>query len=226
MARLRWGEDAPGDTDQARERLIDAAEASFQKYGVMKTTVEDVASMAEVSRATVYRYFSGRDELILGVLLREGGRHLERLRSRIDTAKSFEDAMLTGVLYTLRSIRRDANLALLFAPEAAGVTSSIGGASEALFSLTANFLEPYFEEAQANGVMRNGLDHAEAAEWVLRCILSLVTVGGPRVRSDTQLRAFLRTYLIPGLVVPSGDVPARASAASAGRRRRSAPSRR
>ncbi|MBI1843295.1 MAG: TetR/AcrR family transcriptional regulator, partial [Actinobacteria bacterium] len=43
MPKLRWGAEAPTDSDQSRERLIDAAEACFERYGVMKTTVEDVA---------------------------------------------------------------------------------------------------------------------------------------------------------------------------------------
>ena len=39
MSQLRWGTEAPNDTAAARERLIDAAEACFQRFGVMKTTV-------------------------------------------------------------------------------------------------------------------------------------------------------------------------------------------
>src|SRR3546814_653757 len=101
MARLRWGTDAPFDTDAARERLINAAEACFLRYGVMKTTVEDVAAHANVSRATVYRYFAGRDELILGVLLRDGGRFLEALGQRLDAAEDLEQAIIDGVVYTL-----------------------------------------------------------------------------------------------------------------------------
>ena len=206
MARLRWGAEVPNDTGAARERLIDAAEACFQKYGVMKTTVEDVAAVAKVSRATVYRYFAGREELILGVLLREGGRFLDKLRTKIEAEANLEDAIVNGVVYTLKAIRRDENLALLFAPETAGVTTSIAGASEALFALTGQFLRPYFEAAQVTGTMRPGIDLDEAAEWTLRTILSLVSVEGPRKRTEAQLRQFLRTYLVSALLTASGAV--------------------
>ena len=40
MSQLRWGTEAPNDTAAARERLVDAAEACFQRFGVMKTTIE------------------------------------------------------------------------------------------------------------------------------------------------------------------------------------------
>jgi AcrR family transcriptional regulator len=200
MARLRWGAEAPNDSNAARTRLVDAAEECFRKYGVMKTTIEDVAADAKVSRATVYRYFANRDELILGVLLREGERFLGRLAKKIATAPNIESSIVDGVLYTVKAVRNDANLALLFAPDTAGITTSIAGASEALFSLTADFLRPYFEAAQASGAMRTDIDINDAAEWTLRAILSLVTVSGPRRRTERELRAFLRTFLVRSLV--------------------------
>ena len=59
----RWGAKHSRCDGTARERLVDAAEACFDRLGVASTTVEDVAREAQVSRNTVYRYFAGgRDE--------------------------------------------------------------------------------------------------------------------------------------------------------------------
>lgn len=210
MSQLRWGTEAPNDTASARERLVDAAEACFQRFGVMKTTIEDVAKIAQVSRATVYRYFAGRDELILGVLLREADRFLERLGERIAVEPDLAEAILEGTVFTIRAIQSDQNLTLLFAPEVAGVTTSIAGASEALFEITAQFLRPYFEAAQAGGTLRSGVDLDEAAEWVLRSIVSMVTFDGTRQRDDAELRRYLGTFLVPALVAgESAPPPAR-----------------
>src|SRR5688572_6715027 len=149
MVRLRWGTDAPDDPDAARARLLMSAEACFSRFGVTKTTVEDVAKEANVSRATVYRYFEGRDALVLGVLLMEARRFLARLQKRIAAQSNISDAIVEGVLFTVDAVRADANLALLFTPETAGVTESIVGASDTLFATTAGFLRPYFEAAKA-----------------------------------------------------------------------------
>lgn len=215
MARLRWGEDTPVDPSDARRRLLDAAETCFAHFGVMKTTVEDVAAEARVSRATVYRYFEGRDELILGVLMREAARFLGRLGKRLQRGGDFPTAIADGVLYTLSAVRADPNLALLFAPEAAGVTGSIAGASEALFAASADFLRPLLTNARETGQLREGVDPDEAAEWILRTILSLLTVRGPVTRSDAATRRYLLTFLVPALA--SQPPPA---APSTGRRRR------
>lgn len=199
MARLRWGEDAPVDPSDARRRLLDAAEACFAHYGVMKTTVEDVAAEARVSRATVYRYFDGRDELILGVLMREANRFLGRLSKRLERGSEFSATVVDGVVYTLDTVRSDPHLAMLFAPDAAGVTGAIAGASEALFAATAEFLRPLLTRAQERGQLRPGVDPDEAAEWILRTILSLLTVRGPVARSEPATRRYLTTFLVPAL---------------------------
>lgn len=200
MARGRWRADAPEDPDSARDRLVDAAEECFARFGVAKTTVEDVASAAGVSRATIYRCFDGgRDELILAVLMREAGKFLGRLDRRLDRQRSFADALVEGVVYTLREIRAEPQLALLFAPESAGHTGSIAGASEALFRATTEFLTPVLETAQQNGDMRQDVGIADAAEWVLRTILSMLTVTGPVRRSEARLRQYLHAFLVPAL---------------------------
>ena len=70
MTELRWGDQVPAGVEAARQRLLDAAEACIDRYGLAKTTVEDIATEAKVSRATIYRYFDNRDELVLAVVLR------------------------------------------------------------------------------------------------------------------------------------------------------------
>lgn len=201
MLRESWRNDAPSSVDDARNRLIDAAEACFTRFGVAKTTLEDIASEAGVSRATVYRYFEGgRDEIILGVVLREGKQFLEGLGRRVQREATLADALVEGVLYTVAAVRKNEHLALLFAPEVAGHTTSIAGASTALYELTQDFLRPIFQQAQAAGHLRDGIIAEDAAEFVLRMILSLLSVAGPRKRSQAKEREFLRTYCAGALV--------------------------
>lgn len=201
MLRESWRSDAPSSVDDARNRLVDAAEACFTRFGVAKTTLEDIATEAGVSRATVYRYFEGgRDEIILGVVLREGKEFLEALGRRVQREETLGDAIVEGVLYTVAAVRKNEHLALLFAPEVAGHTTSIAGASTALYELTQDFLRPIFEQARAAGQLRDGIIAEDAAEFVLRMILSLLSVAGPRARSQAKEREFLRTYCAGAIV--------------------------
>lgn len=199
-ATLRWGDAAaPDDVAAARARLLDAAEKSFEQYGIMKTTVEDIARMAHVSRATVYRYFDGRDALILGVLLRDTDRHLSRARARIERQGSLAEAIIEFVDVTICAARRDASLGMLFTGEAARMTGGIiAGASVALFERVTAFFRPFFERWYHE--VRPGTDVADASEWILRAVLSILTVEGPKRRSQEAQRAFIAQYLVPAIV--------------------------
>jgi AcrR family transcriptional regulator len=47
-----------------RDQILEAANLCFAQLGIQRTSVQDVARMANVSRGTVYRYFEDRTILI------------------------------------------------------------------------------------------------------------------------------------------------------------------
>ena len=76
------------------------------RWGLAKTTVEDAAREAGVSRATVYRYFpGGRDELISAVVAWEFARLLRSASTRrCRTPRRLEEVMERGIIFAHRSI--------------------------------------------------------------------------------------------------------------------------
>lgn len=80
-ARLRG---VPGRREhnklQTRRRMLDAARRLFAERGVTGSTIEDIADLAGVSRATVFNYFPSKDDLI-GAL---HATHMESLATLID----------------------------------------------------------------------------------------------------------------------------------------------
>jgi len=208
MARLRWGDTTPTDIDAARGRLVDAAAACLDRFGLAKTTLEDVAAAAQVSRATIYRYFANRDELVLAVVLRELDRSydhsLDEFVADAESPEAMGDAVVAASAYLLATIRSNPKLQIFLNREGA---AAVAGASEAFFTAIAAQLRPYLEPAQQRGLIRGDLDLAEASEWILRCILSLLTVDGPVHRDLDDERRLLATYLVPALV-PGAARPA------------------
>ena len=210
MTRLRWGDEVPADVTAARERLIDAAEACIDRFGLGKTTVEDIASEAKVSRATIYRYFDNRDELILAVVLRslsrsdDGG--LDRHFAGVTTPEGFASGMVDAMVQLLDRLRHDPKLEVLLNRDTGGVSASISGASEALFSIVLDDWWPSMTLARQDGLLRADLDVDELSEWVLRCVLSLLTVEGPRHHTAQDERRLLATFLAPALVPAAHEV--------------------
>jgi AcrR family transcriptional regulator len=197
---LRWGDDVPEDPEEARERVLDAAEECFTRFGVSKTTVEDVARAAGISRATVYRYFSdGRDEIILGVVVRETDRYLTRLSGRLARQSGLADAVVEYISTTVQSARREERLGRLFTMSEIGTTSRLLEAgSDVLFQRCVDFWRPHLERWADQ--VRPGLDPAETAEHLLRIVLSLLTVDGPKRRSPEAIKTYVRRYVVPAVV--------------------------
>ena len=72
-----------------RERLLQATYDCVARWGLAKTTIEDAAREAGVSRATVYRYFpGGRDELLSAVVGWEFSRFFLRLWAALNDVKT------------------------------------------------------------------------------------------------------------------------------------------
>lgn len=58
-----------------RRRILKAAEALFQRQGFAESTVDEIASAANVAPATVYNYYSTKGDLLLA-LIAQGDREV------------------------------------------------------------------------------------------------------------------------------------------------------
>ena len=54
--------------EMAQARILAAARAVFMADGVAEASIDAIAQRAGVGRATVYRHFSGKDALLLGLM--------------------------------------------------------------------------------------------------------------------------------------------------------------
>lgn len=52
-----------------RQRILDSAQEYFLKYGFKDSLVGDIADSAQIERRTVYRYFEGKDDLLLRITI-------------------------------------------------------------------------------------------------------------------------------------------------------------
>ena len=191
----------------ATERWLDAAESCYTRFGPAKTTVEDVAQAAGVSRATLYRHFKSRDDLLVAVIVREAARLAAEAEIHL---RRFDDVgawIVEGMLLCLREIPRRPLLAMLFAPEEVGVASRLVLTSERLLEIGADILRPMFEPARRRGLLRESVEIEALIEWVLRILMSYLTVPSRRAGTDAELRHLLRVMILPAVLESSAARP-------------------
>ena len=93
------------ESPDTRVRLLDAALQCIDRWGLTKTSLEDIANQAGLSRATVYRYFpGGRDQVISETVSWEVGRFFARIGEEIAELPDLEAKLERGLVYGHQTI--------------------------------------------------------------------------------------------------------------------------
>src|SRR5829696_5629366 len=131
----------------ADPRVIAAALRCIARWGVAKTTLDDIAREAGCSRATVYRLFpGGKDALIDEVTATELTRFFTDLGARLDEAETLEDLLVTGITCSARHLAGHEALQFLLAHEPETILPRICFAPvDRVLGAVRAFGAPYFE---------------------------------------------------------------------------------
>jgi len=196
----RWGtKERLDNEDDARGRLLNAAEACFDRFGLRRTTIDDVAREAKVSRSTVYRYFDGRGDLIVAVYLRESETVNAKVKSLMSRPGPFAERVVKALMRSIDAIRSGKYLPLMLSPEGAVLASKAITASSAFFESSRATMSPFFERAKADGEVRGDIELDDFIEWTLRIIFSFAMFDSPIQRDPKDLRRLIETFLVPSL---------------------------
>jgi AcrR family transcriptional regulator len=90
--------------------IVKAAENLFQKWGINKTTMEDIAKASGKGKSTLYYYFKSKEEIFDVVLMKEMMEVFDLVKVAVANAKTFETKMRTYVLTNLQELRKRVNI--------------------------------------------------------------------------------------------------------------------
>jgi AcrR family transcriptional regulator len=194
-----WGADAPVGEDQARERLLAAAEACFVERGPTSTRMSDIATRAGVHRRTVYDYFPTKDALLAASFVRAISAVLEVTEPCWQTDEPFLEQLVNAVVIGLQAARDSPTMSLLIGADELGRTFRAAESSDVWSQNLALALGRRIEAAMAAGEVRDDLTVETMAHWVTRIAFSLAAEPGrPEDGGDAGLiRAFLPGCLAP-----------------------------
>jgi AcrR family transcriptional regulator len=201
--------DAAVTADATRVKLMEGATACFYRYGVAKTTIDDVATQVRLSRRTVYRYFANKNELFLAVINHE----LEQISNegrRIYETSPFGEGLIEVALMMTRRVTESPVLSRLFATDAAGETFEELFGGHDFTAMVERFLAPFILGGQDRGEVRTDITIADATEWITHLFFSLLAPN-PMISNhdDDHVRFLLRTFVLPGLSTPPPAAAAR-----------------
>ncbi|WP_299577164.1 TetR/AcrR family transcriptional regulator [uncultured Williamsia sp.] len=184
-----------------RNQILAAANECFAQLGHQRTSVQDVARVAGVSRGTVYRYFTDRDKLIDAAIeygaqafYSEVAEAMERESTLAEQLGALAETHAT-ILLSHRTRNR------LMADDDAFMRQIIADSDSAI-RRTTTFLEPYVKDAQRRGEVGAGVEVLAASEWLARVIYSLTTVNEGicfDMEKPETVRRYVATFAVNGL---------------------------
>lgn len=207
MGRRKKGTGLSADADEARQQILAAAERVILRYGVPKTTMDDIGKEADVSRPTVYRYFGDRDALIGALIERRSRMLFERARTFILGHDTFAEQLVEGLVYLVDHGRKDPIVRVLVSPEHMELAAPIVGGSNLATDLTAEMWEPILRRAIERGEIRADLDTQAIAEWL--ALVQFILVGRLDFSraDDPGHRTLLRTFVLPAFLPVGVNAP-------------------
>ena len=190
-----------GETDEVRTRILDAAYEQFCRLGMQRSTMEDVARRAGVSRITVYRRFATKDALIEQTVGREFRRYFDQFLVDIGRAETVEERTVAGFVSSLRTIRRNPLIGGLLAAEPNLLVTSMITGQGAMLAMVRRFVAGQLRREQRAGNVPDALDTELVAEMMVRVSASFLAVPSQLIDldDDEQLAAVARRFLVPML---------------------------
>ena len=183
-------------TDDARERILTAAERCIDRHGIRKTTRDDGASEVGLSRPSVYRYFADRDDLLVELIARHARALNDRARKSMSRQSSLPDQIIEGVLSIADNGRRDplTRHAIDTDGSSLGRRMIASGMAE---MLRAETWDRYLDTAVANNELPPGLPRSDIHLW-LGSLAKMVMRGMEDGDGDLKrYRSILRRFVAP-----------------------------
>lgn len=202
---------APADGRAAAiERILVVAGEEAVRVGPERIRMGEIAVRANVSRASLYRYFASKDELIRAWTSRE----LESIFAEADKAavgeESFDDRLAAGFASALVALREHPVFRAVVVSNNTQIVRSTLESGEAIDRARDLMLERFNEAVHAGRLSVGQFDASVAGELIARIAVSLTvapeTIG--RLDTDEDMREFAVRYIAPlvhGVVEADSD---------------------
>ena len=185
------------------DRVAAAALEEFAEHGIRRTSMEDVARRAGVSRMTVFRRFASKQRLVEIVIAREVHRGMQELDLLWEGAETLEDRLVAGFEFAGRYVRGHPLFDRLLRSEPdvllPPLTLDGGPVLELYRSLIANRLK-----AEVNAGRAASTDIDGVAEVIARLAISLLLTRDGTITLDdpNSVRRLVNLTLLPMLRPP------------------------
>ena len=192
--------------DAATSAILDAAVVEFQQHGFRRVALDDVARRAGVSRTTIYRRFSNRDDLVAAVIDRENAVLFADIADELKSRRPQSHYYVEAFTLSIVRFRQHRVLTRMLADEPGLMLELAHQHWDGAVERMAGALRVIFPPGFAGRIGAEAVD--ELADTILRyaAMLLLFPSRQPTL-DDDDIRAFATAHFLPSLPAALRAVP-------------------
>lgn len=182
---------------RGRTVVIAAARDCFARFGVDKTTLDDVAKSAGMARSAIYRYFDGRQALIEAVLHERVTEIIAELRETLAHIETFPELLLEACFATIHAAGEDVEFRNLIGTHSGMALHEFLARPRGPYCYMLELIGDDLTRARKDGLVREHLNNEEIADWLGGVMMSII------LRKDLDEdgeRRILREFLLPSVL--------------------------
>jgi len=188
------------------ERILRAAYACFERFGVAKTTIEDIAQGAGVSRPTVYKYFGGKEAILDEISQRETHKVNAEVRAHLVRLPNFADFLTETLLLVVRFASRNPYIRRMTESHEFQIQSM--QRSSTMYQLQQEWWSGLLRHAAETKELAPDLEMDEVISWLSHTqSLLLIYIENPEI-DDPALRRMIRRFVVEPLLAQPGSMRA------------------
>jgi AcrR family transcriptional regulator len=93
-----------------QDHILEAASHCFARYGFAKTTMDDIARMVGLNKASLYYYYKNKDAIFCEIIQQEKEIFLSSLKKKVDTIIIWHEKIQIYILERERYFQKQVNL--------------------------------------------------------------------------------------------------------------------
>ncbi len=93
-----------------KERVLKIAEQMFARFGIKKTTMDEIAREARMGKSTIYYYFKNKEEIFASVIHKDSQVFKRKLNEMVKNAKTPQEKISHYVQARMKHLRELTNL--------------------------------------------------------------------------------------------------------------------
>ncbi|MDL1978993.1 MAG: TetR/AcrR family transcriptional regulator [Deltaproteobacteria bacterium] len=140
--------------EEKAESILNAAKKLFGRYGLQKTSLDEIARVARVAKATIYNYFGSKDRVYLEVLRREANEIVQKISSSVDQEVLPVNKLIAFARAKFRYMRHAINILNLDREGIEKLLPSAESIRSELFEREVNIIRSILEQGVEKGVFR------------------------------------------------------------------------